>query len=353
MALAVAEALLTGAPAPGWGLIRGLVDTDPDFGRDVLKAVAHGERADLAAGLDDADLADVVERVFILFPPSEDPPLEAGAGFVSRSESVRWMRQQFLQVLAERGTREAIGSIERLNKQEQSHMTRWALRIAKEARRAMWVAPTPQAIVQLAHSNGGRIILSAAHLQAAVMMALRRIQRAVSSGTPPAAPELWNNLPRRPRAEEELSDWLALRMTEQLVAGGLIVGREVQLTPNATGRGRGQCADLQISAPLGELTEGAETATILLEVKGAWNRDVRIALRHQLAERYLIPAGCQHGVYVVLWFAGEHWDREDHRRAKGLQIGFDEASDLFRQQAQDASTALGLEIRSFVLDGSL
>ena len=54
-----------------------------------------------------------------------------------------------------------------------------------------------------------------------------------------------------------------------------MIGRELEIRPNAAGRGRGESADISVFAPIGADVVGAGTGSVTIEVKGCWHRDLR------------------------------------------------------------------------------
>lgn len=94
---------------------------------------------------------------------------------------------------------------------------------------------------------------------------------------------------------------------------GAIVNREVQIRRNRPS-GIGERTDLLVdAAPVG----GPDTGRLSLpiEVKGAWNDELRTAMRDQLVERYMRDTAASDGIYVVAWPDLESWtDVTDTRR---------------------------------------
>ncbi len=149
------------------------------------------------------------------------------------------------------------------------------------------------------------------------MASLRRIEKRLQESSPPTARELWNTRGNpTPKHEEELSTWLTGRLREDLGVGGRVIGRELEIRPNITGRGRGESVDIAVFAPVGTEVEGAATASVTVEVKGCWHADVKTAMRSQLVDRYLTGTGTTHGIYLVFWFAADEWDPRDSRRRR-------------------------------------
>ncbi len=352
-ALMVAAAALGRAPGASWPLIEEVFTSDRELGKEVFERVAYGERADLASELDDESLHRLLDWLFENFLPAEDRELQAGAGFVTPRDQAGQVRERLLAVLAERGTDEAITAIDALASKFPSYgMTRRKAE-ARESRLARSTAPEPSQVILLAQSNDARIVLSDAHLQQALMASLRRIEKRLQESSPPAARELWNTRGKpTPKYEEELSTWLKGRLEDDLGVGGRVIGRELEIRPNTTGRGRGESVDIAVFAPVGAEVEGAATTSVTIEVKGCWHADVKTAMKSQLADRYLTGTGTTHGIYLVFWFTADDWDPSDSRRRRCTGDP-QKLHDTLSKQARTLTANTHATVRSFVIDGSM
>ena len=69
--------------------------------------------------------------------------------------------------------------------------------------------------------------------------------------------------------------------------------------------------------------------SLLNEVKGCWNRELKHAMKTQLVDRYLKDNQCQHGLYLIGWFNCEQWDNKDRRegQVRDLQNRADQNKD--------------------------
>lgn len=352
-AVLVAAAALGHAPGASWPLIEERFRSDPALGRAVFEKVSHGERPNLATELDDTALHALVDWAFENFPPGEDPALPAGGGFVTPRMQSGQTRDRLAAVLAQRGTDDAVAAIDALASKFPSYgMQRWKAN-AREARLARWTAPEPSQVILLAQRNDARIILSDAHLQQPLMASLRRIERRLQEGSPPASRELWNTSGKpTPKEEEELSTWLKGRLEDDLRVGGRIIGRELQVRPSASGSGRGESVDLQVFALIGTEIEGAATASVTIEVKGCWHAKVKTAMKTQLVDRYLTGTRTTHGIYLVFWFAADDWDAADSRARRCVRDP-QKLHDTLSEQARSLTAETHATVRSFVMDGSL
>lgn len=353
MAKQVATILLRMHPAVGWPATKSLAELDPELGAEVMLDFSQGEEIK-NADLSDAQLAELMVAMFEAVPPHEDHLYGPGARLDRARERARQMRDRTVSILAERGSEEAVDAVGELS--ERYPIQTWlrdARQEAKDALRARGRAPEPRDIVRLCVTNDARLVFSDGDLQQAVMASLGRIQRTLQEGQPPAAAELWDGEPRKPKPEEEISNWLTHRLRDDLRTGGRVINREVLVKPSKSGKGRGESADIQITAPTGKFVEEADVATVLIEVKGCWNRGVKSDMADQLVGRYLSSSGNTHGIYVVLWFSAESWASSDHRRSRCGKADLQATRELFERQASGLSGADRISVRSFVLDGSI
>jgi hypothetical protein len=350
---AVGGVLLSMAPAQAWPSLEPLFHDRPDLGVAIVSDVAYGDRVDLGSVMDDDALGRLLDWMFLHIAPRADPPLEAGAHWVSKRESAGRLRDRLASVLAQRGTDTAVALLESLVRQHpDAPGLEWRLREAREARLDRWVGPEPGDVVVLAQSNDSRIILSVQHLHQAVLASLRRIAGELQHGVPPTGSELWNtDPPAKPKHEEELSTWLAAKLKADLSVGGRLVGRELEIRPNITGKGRGESVDLVITSPIGSRVAGTRIAQVMIEVKGSWHKKVKTAMVNQLVARYLSSENpC--GIYVVFWFDRVTWDRDDYRRGEWTK-GLEETTAMFRDQAKALSESSGFLVSASVMNGSL
>ena len=61
-----------------------------------------------------------------------------------------------------------------------------------------------------------------------------------------------------------------------------------------------------------------ERLTVIIEVKGCWNAEVKTAISSQLVEDYLKPHNWTHGIYLVGWFICDRWDSLRKRQKSHL-----------------------------------
>lgn len=353
LAIRVAQILVEEAPDAGWSVVWPLVHDDASFGRAVLEAVAQERDSGVADRLNEHQLAQLFRWLESEYPHAEDPALPGGAGHIGPREQLAWWRDGVLRGLAAKGTEDAIEEL-RAMERDLTDLP-WIARFRREAeellRRSRWTPPAPADVVRIAADAARRWVTTDSELREVVAESLRRAQEELQAATPAVA-DLWDSASRRPKSENELSDWLKRYLDRDLGGRGVVVGREVQIRPGPGGK-MGESGDLVIDAIAGERVEGAPTVSVTVEVKGCWHPAVDTALRVQLAERYLLPEGERQGIYVVGWFAADDWDRTDWRRRACAGRDLESSRQAFKQQAGEVSAELDLEIDAVVLDCSL
>ena len=262
---------------------------------------------------------------------------------ISARESVGNWRDTILNHLRDKGEVKAIHHII----EELPHLD-WLARTLRKAdevyRRNSWRAPKPEELLELSKQNERRFVQSGNQLIDVINDSLNRLSKELHDETP-AVGDLWNNLgdgKYKPKTEPELSDYIKRFLDRDLKGRGIIINREVQIH-------RGQRTDIHVDAIN---FDGSDKITAIIEVKGCWHEDLLTAMKTQLVERYLHDNQCQHGIYLVGWFKGEHWDRSDYRLRKTLDMSIDALIEELLQQAENLSKN-GLSILNYVLDATL
>ncbi len=244
-------------------------------------------------------------------------------------------RDGLLSELQNRGTTAACQSIERIMV-ALPHLDwlKWILHEAKVlTRRRTWRPPAVNDIRALIETPERRLVQNGKDLLTVVIESLVRLQARLQINEPPLVSYLWNVKPISPKDEERLSDSLKTHFDDDLWGRRIIINREV------TNR-RGDEIDIRVETFFnGSDHERTDLITVIIEVKGNWNRDLKSVMQSQLAERYIANNNSDHGVYVVGWFESTEWDSEDWRRdaARRTRLSLDEARVTFDQQAATLS----------------
>jgi hypothetical protein len=271
-------------------------------------------------------------------------------------ENVSAFRDGVLQGLQRCGTIEAWREMERLaDALPELSWLRWA---AVETRtitlRRSWIPPTPQALLQLVCQRDRRLVESGEQLLEVVLESLRRLGGDLQGETP-AAPDLWNRLEGdafRPKSENEFSDYVARHLRRDIQSRGIVVNREVEIR-RGEGKGEGERTDIHIDAVIaGHRPREYDRISVIVEVKGCWNRGLKEDMKGQLHDRYLRDNSCRHGLYLIGWFSCEQWDQKDYRKGGTPRWTAEQAQRHFDDQAVALSRD-GVCTRALVLNVAL
>jgi hypothetical protein len=358
-AIIAASGLLAHAADCSWARLWPVMMDDAAFGREVMLMLASRDdqthAALMASRLTEDQMADLYRWLIEQFPPTEDPEQE-GMHFVGKRESVALFREMLLNRLRAFGTREAGQAISRLARSlPEVHWLKWAAIDARRlALRQTWMAPEPATFLKLVRDRDARFVESGDQLLDVVIGSLQRLATKLQ-GVTPAAPDLWNEVKRdvfHPKDENALSNYVARHLRDDLKQRNIIVNREVEIRCGA-GESQGERTDIYVNAlHRGERSENMDTITVTIEVKGSWNDGLKNDLIGQLRDRYMAETECQHGLYLVGWFACRQWDPKDTRRRKAPKWSVERAQTFFDQQANSASRN-GLRIKAYVLNAAM
>jgi hypothetical protein len=307
--------------------------------------------------LTEDQLADLYLWLEAQYPHTQDPQHKDGeAHAVTPDESVRWWRDDVLRQLQQRATPFAITALERLCTALPDNL--WLPRLLRDARilmlRATWQPPLPEYILKLPRDRCVRLVQSADQLLDVVIESLDRLQKKLQGETY-AAPFLWDEIRKntyRPKNEDTLSDYVKNHLVDDLTGRGIIAGRELEIR-RGRGNAPGEYTDIHIEAiskDAGNNLYGK--VAVIVETKGCWNQGVKTAMETQLVDRYLKDNQCQHGLYLVGWFACPQWDAKDYRKKDTPDMDVQGARLFFDNQAATVSVGSRV-VRAVVLNIAL
>jgi hypothetical protein len=283
------------------------------------------------------------------YPPASDPGPEPD-GHTGRREHLGRLRSQVLRWLVNRGTMDAVKVIAQLVAAlpDQHPWLAWRLREAESnARRAEWKPASAADIRALLEASAARYVQSEEQL-AALLESLDRLQGHLQ-GHLPSVTALWNyngtgnrRTNFRPKDEEDLSDNVARWLEDDRgPSRGIVVNREVQ--PR-----RGSKTDIWVDAIE---TQTNTRLTIVIEVKGCWNRQLWTAAELQLVQQYLAPNRLHRGIYLIGWFACETWSSADKRKRATPKLALSEVrARLIAELGALGQTYVGVVVTPCVLD---
>ena len=351
---ALAKALVTAADDAGWGTIWPMIQSDGPFGRALLEDISYAQahRASFTAALSDAHLGDLFIWLLEQYPP--DDRMVSGA--MGPMDTIRFLREGVLEQLKRRSTFEACDALARAELHLPQH--RW-LRYHFAAAEVMacsftWKAQAPRDIIAIAANAQLRFVESGAQLLTLILESLGRLQ-AKLHGDLAAVGDLWNSRGKDwwPKEEEDISDYVARHLREDLADRNIIVNREVQIRRGRRGEMPGQNTDIHVDATPVETMQAQlyGRIAVIIEVKGSWNAALMQDMEAQLRDRYLKNNECRTGLYLVAHFMADRWIPDDRRRRSSTGIDIQDLRTQLAAQAVELSG--GVHLESFVLDGSL
>jgi len=348
VALVAAKVLLVYCPEEGWADIWGLIACQEDFGKALFVNIAsQGQLSSLLLShLSEGRLETLYCWLVEQYPYESDPEqrtMEAHAG--SPAERIRRWRDEVLATLKGRGTSAACAALERLVSQL-PHLLflPFAMRQVRDLMlRNTWEPPSPEALLRIAQESDARLVRNGSDLLRVVRESLERLQQKLQGETY-ASPFLWDRSHQRdssslysPKDENSLSDYVKNHLEEDLQRRGIIANREVEIRRNR-GNAAGERIDIYIDAIVqSQDTSAYRKVSVIVEIKGCWNRELLTAMDMQLAKRYLADNDCQHGLYLVGWYDCPQWDREDYRKMDVPKMTLDELKARLDLQAAELS----------------
>lgn len=338
----LAARLLMRHGEPGdWPRVWNLIGSDAAFGKILLEGFAHEFRrspAGIMKTLTESEVGTLWEWMLAQYPCTEDPD-QLHSGEVTERHAMADLRNSLISHLGDIGTAAGCGELQRLiTKYPRFEWFRRVLiRGQEQLRRLTWQPASPSLLFQLATNNRARLVDSGDQLLEVILESLRLLQARLQGETP-LAPFLWNG--KKPKREEDISEWVKIHLEDDLKGRGVVLGREVQIH-------RFDRTDIHVTAvTTSKRADLFGTVKVIIEIKGDWHRELKTAMETQLVARYLKDNDCRHGLYLVGWF----------KRAKGDAPA--SAMTLGRLQNQLAVQAASLTngertIKALVLDCSI
>lgn len=321
---------------------------DPNATVDDLATTHHStaELADIARhlrvhALDHAHLALAGRLLLDAFSYDDDPPPQSGFQSRDAPEQAREIRTEVLRQLAALGHTQTLAGLRQgrppIDQKKLSQFEGTAR--TREADLAL-EPPTPKGLLDLLDRSDSRLIRNDADLLNVVLEHLDQLQHEITHND--AFQDVWNGT-TNPKSEDDISGWIQRRLEEKLKRA-VVIDREIQVQRPKQG-GIGNRIDLTATAPTA--TQPLSTARVIIEAKLVNNRDLMTAMDNQLVQRYLVPHGLRHGIYLVYWVTPDQrpptWSRTNHANLDDLQ------DQLARQVSTAPSDSL---IQPYILDVS-
>ena len=291
--LTAARSLLTCSSDAGWPVIWPLLQESPEIGRHVVLSVAPRfdweHTTPFLSRLSEGQVADFFVWLACQFPHDQDED-HGSVHAVGPREYVERLHDGVLRHLGQRGTLASLGSIKRIAGELPS--LPWLASVYLEAEKVMlertWGPHQPEHLWKLVRDREAHLVEGGDQLLAVVIESLGRYEGKLQGETP-ASFTLWDKQAGgryRPKEEERISNALKLHLVDDLRVRGIVANREVVI--RGSGVKSGERTDIHVDAITRGPRPGAfDQITVVIEVKGCWNREVMEAMQTQLRDRYL------------------------------------------------------------------
>ncbi|PWR07430.1 hypothetical protein DKT69_34790 [Micromonospora sicca] len=290
--------------------------------------------------VDDGSLADLT-RLLLGRLAHADPPPETEGSFDSPTQREARMCNHAVERMAMRGL---VTELKVLADGQPFHaqtLIRHHLRQARQAAAGKAQARVdPTGLLDLLGRSDLRLIRNSADLISALLDHLDDLQHELSRNN--GFRDLWSPNGKNLGSEDDITDWLRRRLTDQLGRDRVILAREPQVERIAV-KGSGTRIDLTAGAPTNTVPAGVAEA--IVEAKLVTNDEVPTALRDQLVQRYLAATSQRHGIYLVYWIPPE-------QRTSGSRKYADKQELLDDMRRWATEVAPQFDVRVYVLDVS-
>jgi hypothetical protein len=218
-----------------------------------------------------------------------------------------------------------------------SHHLREARQVAAENAQTRL---DPTGLLDLLGRSDLRLIRNSGDLINALLDHLDELQHELSRNN--GFRDLWSPNGQSHGGEDDITDWVRRRLTDQLGRDRVILAREPQVERIAV-KGSGTRIDLTAGAPTN--TAPVAVAAAIIEAKLVSNDEVPTALQNQLVQRYLAATSQRHGIYLVYWLPPEQRSSGSARYANKQEL-----LDDMRRWAAEVSPQF--DVSAYVLDVS-
>ncbi len=313
------KALLKASDDAAWKTLWPLIQTDTNYGRQLLEGVSYGydDKASFTNCLSDVELGELYIWLLEQYPPDE----RMASGAVGPVDTVRMLRDGSLEKLKRRATFDACDALARAELRLPQY--RWLRFHFDEAELLAcaytWEAQSTRDIITMASDSKKRFIESSQQLLDVILESLSHLQ-AELHGELASIGDLWNfkGADWWPKQEEDVSDYVARHLKKDLADRGIVINREVQIRRGRRGEMAGQSTDIHVDAVPAQDTPGQLYGPIgvVIEVKGSWNDGLMRDMEGQLRDRYMKNSEYRAGLYVGSALQGQSVDCQRRKASK-------------------------------------
>jgi hypothetical protein len=402
-AVNAAQVLIMYSEDAGWATVWPAIQQDPQFGREVIEEISFFARnsGNIESRLSEEQVAQLYIWLSEQYPSlniaegnqSANVGITLNNDYVSPEYNIDRWKNLLLCHLKERGTLQAYEALQQISQQLpqlKKQLKPIFIDAQESIRRQTWIPAQPNEIIKLAKNKQLRLVNSGIDLLDMIVEALDDLDQLLQGETP-ANIDLWNEIKLTqiknlvdmvlknstdmnksnkdlllkelldlkdkdgksiknvyfPKEEERLSDYISRYLQAALISKGIILHREVEIR-------RGEETDIYVDAVVPNSAGGVSNrVSVIIEVKGCWNKDLDTAMATQLVGRYLKDNPCQYGLYLIGWFNCDKWDESDTRKKSApKKISLKQARENFNRQAAELSQQ-GVQVRAYVLNAAL
>ncbi|MDP1774454.1 MAG: hypothetical protein Q8L15_19480 [Methylobacter sp.] len=328
------------APVQAWDDIQRFLTEGVELAREVILSVAYsgGYSDEIYSNLDVSQLGWLYDRLRILFPPSEDPPVNNQGYTVTPRHDAARFRDSMIGWLSKLGNLESIKELDRICQAYPDDS--WLIRAKAKACKNLWQKQRTQLSftdsLTLLSDDHTSVVRNSRELMDAVEAALQRFAHEAQHGSPPLAVFLWNEKTGTPISEQRLSDFLKFYLKREWRERRIIIDREVEIK-NWRDSGIGERTDLMIQTVAPNGNTNLPNLCVVIEVKPDNKAKPAKDIAEQLVAQYLDDVTRTHGIYLVGWFG-----QSKRKSIAGLR------QDAEKQAQQNSNDAI--KVRSVVLD---
>lgn len=344
-------------PVETWNMIKSIILSDSTLGKDFLVNFMQNPFAKTSSFNElTPDLkGEILIWLYENYPPESDSKHD-GTHFFQPVDYVVMLRSQLLTDLINQGTAESLQALQlfcgQLSASQKPNTYIWLMNAKKIAIEKLFESVEPRNLRRILHDGQQRLVRTSEELLQVILESLHRFQ-AMLKGKNPISYFLWDKVndgsekTYTHKDENSFSDFVKMHLEYDLRGTGIIIDREVEIK-RAVGRGTGERTDILVQAFNPE--NPSLRSTVVIEAKGCWHNELKIAMKSQLIDRYLSEWKADCGIYLVGWFHDENLSNVKcpHKDFNKLN----ELKSFLIQQAEIYSTPRNT-IKAKVLDCSL
>ena len=340
-----------------FGTYKDLLDNNEEFAKEFICNVSRGCFAtdsyqynnQIKLNLNSVELAQFFIILEKYYPSSEDTYPN---GIVTSRDEISDLRRIIINKCINDGDLKFFNYIK--DNSELNIQAFWISNTKRNYTKLQYQYITVDDLITMITKENSHIILNNSHLYDVILKALHEIQLEIRKDS--GYLRVWNESDNTcwPKDEKALSDELKRLLKSKL--DNMVVNREVEISPKISGTGS-NLPDLLVECQTSE----SIIASVIIEVKGCWNPDIRESIKTQLYDRYMCDdTGFNYGIYLIGWYWCDKWDSEK-KKGKIQHIKVDnrfpetdinETIDYFNKQSKILSNN-GKKVKSIVLDLSL